>query len=32
MEAVTPAMLTSSSVVPYHPGALRAYREAKLIN
>ncbi len=32
MEAVTPTMLTSSSVVPYHPGALRAYREAKLIN
>ena len=32
MEAVTPAMLTSSSVVPYHPGALRAFREAKLLN
>jgi len=32
MEAVTPAMLTSSNVVPYHPGALRAFREAKLLN
>ncbi|MBM3538188.1 MAG: TAXI family TRAP transporter solute-binding subunit [Alphaproteobacteria bacterium] len=32
MEAVTPAMLTSSQAVPYHPGALRAYREAKLVN
>jgi len=32
MEEVTPAMLTTSKAIPYHPGALRAYREAKLIN
>lgn len=32
LESVTPAMLTTSQAIPYHPGALRAFREAKLIN
>lgn len=32
MKALTPALMAGQNVIPYHPGAQRFYKEAKLMN
>jgi hypothetical protein len=32
MKALTPALMANQNVIPYHPGAQRFYKEAKLMN
>ncbi|MBM3598012.1 MAG: TAXI family TRAP transporter solute-binding subunit [Alphaproteobacteria bacterium] len=32
MKALTPELMASQNVIPYHPGAQRFYKEAKLMN